>query len=161
MRVQYFRYSIKLMSPSSHLEHRSFLRAYHKMIYNEFWTVKNAYTSIKLFYILGSFSVWGFMRRDYFSRCMHNHILKPPGTHVFVTDGRCTGFHLAPLSSIIYLRPFSYKDQRISQMLLMLFRQWESEKEDFGQKLWLLSLDIFVGCYIQFGPYFNSAKQAH
>lgn len=119
MRVQYFRYSIKLMSLSSHLEHHSFLSAHCKKIYNEFWTVKNAYTSIKLFYILGSLSVWGFMRQDYFSRCMHNRILKPPGTHVFVMNGRCTGFHLAPVSVLCNLsETFSYKDQRISQVFL-------------------------------------------
>lgn len=36
MRVQYFRYSIQLMSTSSHLEHHSFLSAHSMMIYDEF-----------------------------------------------------------------------------------------------------------------------------
>lgn len=70
---------------SSHLEHHSFLSAHSMMIYNESQTVKNAYTSIKLFYILGRFSVWGFMRRDYFSRRMHSPLLWPPETRV--SDG--------------------------------------------------------------------------
>lgn len=85
MRVQYFRYSMKLVSTGSHLEHHSFLSAHCMMIYNESYTVKNAYTCIKLFCILGSFSVWGFMRRDYFSRCMHSPLLQPPETRV--SDG--------------------------------------------------------------------------
>lgn len=98
MRVQYFRYSIKLMSPSSHLEHHSFLSVHREMIYSELWAVKNAYTSIKCFSVFGRFSVWGFMRRGYVSRSVHADIVKPPGTHVFVMDGRCTGFPVAPCS---------------------------------------------------------------
>jgi len=36
---------------------------------------------------------------------MHNHILKPPGAHVFVMNDRCTDFHSAPFS-VLYNETF-------------------------------------------------------
>lgn len=120
-------FQIQYQSNVSEFEHHLFLSVCCKLIYSEFWRVKDTRTNIKLFYILASLSVWVFMRQDYFSIYTHNYILNPP--HVDIINYRCTNSHLASFYVLYNLRPFSYKDQKISLVFLLLLKWWENEKD--------------------------------
>lgn len=81
-----------------------------------------------ILYLSQSFSL-GVYKARLFSKYTHNYILNPPEQHVDVINYRCTNSHLASFYVLYNLRPFSFKDQNISLVFLLLLKWWDSEKD--------------------------------